>query len=134
MIRIALDERPLAWHTVQVRLDGEPADMRVRYHLLAPEDAAARSAERLKVARAIGTGDASSAYDLLLERLSAAQIEAMRALLAARVVEWDLCDPQGTPIPVNGETLRAVLAHGAFLRPLDEGLIDASLGAFSKNG
>jgi hypothetical protein len=133
VIRISLDARPLDWQTITVRLDGQDAELRVRYHLLSPTEAAKRSAERLEVARAFTLPDQGSVYDLLMQRLSAAEIAAIEDLLAARIVDWDLADLEGQKIPVTEQAVRAVLAHGAFLRPLYDGLVDASLGGRSKN-
>jgi hypothetical protein len=135
VIRIALDSRPLDWQTVTVRLDGQDAELRVRYWLLSPAEAAKRSAERLEVARAFTLQDqGSSVYDLLLQRLSAAEIAGLQELLAERVVDWDLADLDGQKIPVTPQAVRALVDHGAFLRPLYDGLVDASLGGRSKNG
>jgi hypothetical protein len=133
VIRIALDERPLAWHTVQVRLDGEAHELRVRYHLLTPEDASERSAERVRMARTFQGADADAMFAALLDRLTIERVAGMRALIAERVVEWDLADLDGHPIAATPVAVQALLDHGAFLRPLYEGLVDASLGADSKN-
>jgi len=132
MIRIALDERPLAWQTVQLPVDGAHEDARIRYHTWAPNALAERRRERLELARAVRRED-DAGFDLLIERLSPETVSEMAETLKARIVEWDLQDAVGEPIPVTDATLTAVLDLPGWLPALWEGLFDASEGAPAKN-
>ena len=135
MIRLNPKARPESWTSIDINLDGEPQPMRVRFWLLPPEEAARLAAERLRGFSAVrAEGDAG--LDYLLRELSAEQIGEVRTTLAARIVDWDLADDtdaEGGKLAVTPEHIAAVLDHGAFLRPLYQGLIDASSGAARKN-
>ena len=137
MIRLNPRARPESWTTIDVNLDGDPQPMRVRYWLLAPEDAARWASERLKGYHAI-KGDTDAGIDYLLRELSAEQLALVHTLLAERIIDWDLADAESTAepaekLPVTPENVAAILGHGAFLRPLFQGLLDASSGAARKN-
>jgi len=112
--------------------DGERADARVRYHTWTPEELAERRRERLEVARAVRQDD-DAGFELLLSRLSADKIAEMRQVLSARIIEWDLQDAAGEPIPVSADTVRAVLDLPGWLPALWDGLFGASEGAAAKN-
>jgi hypothetical protein len=135
MIRLNPNARPESWTTCEINLDGEPQPMRVRFWLLPPEEAARLSAERLRGFSAVrAEGDAG--IDYLLRELSAEQIGEVRQTLAERIVDWDLEDASaeaGGKLSLDPAHIAAVLGHGAFLRPLYQGLIDASSGAARKN-
>jgi hypothetical protein len=133
MIKLDLSARPMVWHTVSIPLDGDPAELRVRYRILRKAEVDARSAERIELARLVRGGDEVGALDAILERLSEEQREAMRAALRDAIAEWDLQDLQGAPIPVSPEAVTALLEYGIYLLPLYDGLIEASNGAARKN-
>lgn len=133
MIRLNPRARPESWTSIDINLDGEAQSMRVRYWLLAPEEAAQWAAERLKGYHAI-KADEDAGLEYLLHELSAEQIARVHALLAERIIDWDLADAESeAKLAVTPEHVAAVLAHGAFLRPLFQGLLDASSGAARKN-
>lgn len=137
MIRLSPKRRPEAWTSVDINLDGEPQAMRVRFWLLSPTEAAEWTAARLKGYHAIKS-DEGQGLDFLLRELSAEQIGRIAALLQERIADWDLADAESTAeppakLPVTPETVAAVAAHGAFMRPLFQGLLDASSGAARKN-
>lgn len=144
MIRFSASARPESWHTVQIPVDGEPTPMRVRYWLLGTKEAARFARERLKGYVAVSQGNAQGAVDtlgavdFLLRELDDTHIDAMAELLRERILDWDLADAESTDdppaqLPVSPETVAAVLARGDFLRPLFQGLLDASSGAARKN-
>lgn len=133
MIRIDLTSPPLVWQDVRVPVDGELQALRVRYAILNKGEVDARSRRRLELAVAVKSGDELQALTDILERLSAEEVERMRADLRAAVREWELADPAGNPIPVTPQTLEAVLDYGIYLLPLYDGLLEASNGARAKN-
>lgn len=140
MIRLSRNARPESWHTVQIPVDGEPTPMRVRYWLLSTKEAAQWARERLKGYAAVAKvgSDGAEALEFLLGELDPERIDAMSALLTERIVDWDLADGDSVEdppakLPVTPETLAAVLERGDFLRPLFQGLLDASSGAARKN-
>lgn len=133
MIRIDLTSPPLVWQDVRVPVDGELQALRVRYAILNKGEVDARSRRRLELAVAVKSGDELQALTDILERLSAEEVERMRADLRAAVREWELADPAGNPIPVTPQILEAVLDYGIYLLPLYDGLLEASNGARAKN-
>ena len=138
MIRISPNNRPESWTTIDINLDGEPQPMRVRYWLLSPVEAAAWAAERLKGWSAIKGKDEAAGLDYLLRELSADQIGRVRELLLERIIDWDLADADSDAAPPTKLTLtaaskEAIIGHGAFFKPLFQGLLDASSGAARKN-
>lgn len=137
MIRLSPNARPECWTTIDVSLDGEPQAVRVRYWLLSPVETAQWAAERLRGFSAI-RADSPEAIEYLLSELDPAKIGQIRALLMERVLGWDIADADSTETPpatlaVTPENLAAVIDHGAFFKPLFQGLLDASSGAARKN-
>lgn len=137
MIRLSPNQRPESWTTIDVPLDGDPAPVRVRYWLLSPTETAQWAAERLRGFSAI-RADSPEAIDYLLGELDPAKIGQIRDLLLERILDWDIADadsPETPPakLPVTADTKAAVIDHGAFFKPLFQGLLDASSGAARKN-
>ncbi|MBV5274460.1 MAG: hypothetical protein JZU52_12725 [Lamprocystis purpurea] len=133
MIRLSPRARPEAWTTIDINLDGTPTPLRVRYWLLTPVAAAEFAAERLKGFAAL-KAETPEGLDFLLHELAPDQLATVRALLLERVIDWDLVDADtGEALALTPESLSAVLDHGAFFRPLFQGLLDASSGAARKN-
>lgn len=138
MIRLSPNHRPESWTTIDINLDGEPTPVRVRYWLLSPAETAQWAAERLRGFSAI-RADSPEALDYLLSELSPEKIAQVRALLMERLLDWDIADADSDTTPpaklaVTAESKAAVIDHGAFFKPLFQGLLDASSGAARKNG
>lgn len=148
MIRIQPNARREAWHDIEINLDGETAPMRVRYWLLPRAEAGALNHKRYQVQAAV-TKNADDAdekalkekalvvIDYLLNQYSPEQMAAAEALLRKHILDWDLQDadsPEGAKLPVNEQTLNAILDQARFFEPLYLGLIDASLSAAKKTG
>lgn len=133
MIRVDISGVPKIWRDVPVNLDGTEGSIRVRYAILPDAELATHLAERLALARLFKLHDDAAAYDALIERLTPEQRGRMRAAVTGAVVEWDLADPDGEPIPVTPETLAAVTGYALFLVPLYDGLLEASQGGRAKN-
>ena len=134
MIKLDLSARPLVWHTIAIPTDGESASLRVRYRILRKDAVDAMSTQRMELARLVRGGDEALALEAIIDRLSDAQREEMRALVRDAIAEWDLADLDGAPIPVTVEAIDALLDYGIYLIPLYDGLIEASNGAARKNG
>lgn len=135
MIRLAPNQRPESWTSIEINLDGEPQPLRVRYWLLSTLEAADWAAKRLRGLHAM-RADEEAGFDYLLGQLSAEHIGQIRAMLLDRILDWDLEDAEqpGAKLPVTMANVTAVVDHGAFFRPLFQGLIDASSGDARKNG
>ena len=141
MIRFSKSGRPESWHTVQIPVDGEPQPMAVRYWLLSTREAARLARERLAGIVDGPPDEALSsqvALQFLQRELSDAHIDTMQSLLTERIVDWDLEDADAAEepkpkLPVTPEIVAAILERGDFLRPLFQGLLDASSGAARKN-
>jgi hypothetical protein len=134
MLRVSIDERPLAWREVSVPVDGESASVRIRYHTWTPAELLSQRRERLELARAVRGGEESAALDALLERLTPERVADMREQLLRRIVAWELADESGAPLAVSPATVGAVLDLPGWLAALWEGLFEASDGAPAKNG
>lgn len=133
MIRLSPTARPEAWHTIEVNIDGDDAEMKVKYHLLDKKEAATWSSKRLHLAKAVRTDDEAKTFDLLLDDLAPEQLVIVDELLRQRIIAWDLFDDDAKEtLPVNQQTLDAILAQTRFWRPLFQGLIDASSGIAAK--
>ena len=138
MIRLSPNQRPESWTTIDINLDGEPTPARVRFWLLSPTDSAKWAAERLRGLNAI-RADSPEGLDYLLSELAPDRIAQVRDLLMERLLDWDIADADSDATPpaklaVTAEAKAAVIAHGAFFKPLFQGLLDASSGAARKNG
>lgn len=137
MIRLSPTHRPESWTTIDINLDGDPTPVRVRYWLLSPTETAQWAAERLRGFASI-RADSPEAIDYLLSELDPAKIGQIRDLLMQRVLDWDIADADSTATPpaklaVTEASKTAVIDHGAFFKPLFQGLLDASSGAARKN-
>jgi hypothetical protein len=135
MIRISPTARPEAWHDIEVEIDGQTAPMRVRYWLLSKQEAAEWTKQRLALAKAVRTENEAETFDRLLDELSPEQFQRADTLLRARILDWNLVDadsPDGARLPVNEQTLSAILDQTRFWRPLLQGLVDASSGVAAK--
>lgn len=137
MIKLSLSKRPEAWQDLEIIVDGEPQPMRVRYWLLATAEAAEWTASRLQLAKSVRTDDQEATFAQLIDDLQPPQLARIRALLIDRIVDWDLADADAgetehNKLPVNPDTVGAVLERGMFWRPMFQGLLDASSGAAVK--
>jgi len=131
MIRLSTTQRPEAWHTIEIPMDGEPAEMRVKYWLLSRDQATEYSLHRLELQKAIESKDDSTTFAMLAHELSPETVAEVDALLRERILDWDLEDgdaPEGTKLALTPETLNAVLDQVRFWRPLFQGLINCSNG------
>lgn len=133
MLRLDLSATPMAWNTVKIPTDDEPAELRVRYRILRKDDVDVRSTDRLELARLVKAGDEVEALAAIMDRLAPEQRERMRSDVLSAIAEWDLQDMDGNPVPVTAETVWALLDYGIYLMPLYDGLIEASNGAARKN-
>lgn len=130
MIRISAHNE--AWQAVEINIDGDIAPMKVRYRLLDKRETAEWSARRLSLAKAAGTDNHAVLFDLLLESLTPEHFAKVDAMLKSRIVAWDLLHEDGTPYPVNEETLTQRLDDMRFWGPLLWGLVDASSPSAAK--
>ena len=133
MLRVDLSATPMAWNTVKIPTDDEPAELRVRYRILRKDDVDVRSTERLELAKLIKAGDEVEALAAIMDRLTPEQRERMRSDVLGSIAEWDLQDMDGQPVPVTAEAVTALCDYGIYLIPLYDGLIEASNGAARKN-
>lgn len=133
MLRLDLSATPMAWNTVKIPTDDEPAELRVRYRILRKDDVDVRSTDRLELARLVRAGDEVEALAAIMDRLAPEQRDRMRSDVLSSIAEWDLQDMDGNPVPVTAETVGALLDYGIYLMPLYDGLIEASNGAARKN-
>lgn len=136
MIRISQHVHPTAWYPVQVDLGEGPVDVRVRFRLLEKEQVALWQARRLALAAAIDGADAPQTYALLREDVSPEHLAEVEGLLREAIVEWEIgdadSDDEDARLPVNAQTLSAVLRDMRLLRALFRGLVDASAGVAAR--
>lgn len=138
MIRVSTTHRPESWQPVEIPFDGELVEIRVKYRLLSKHEVAPYVRRQLCFAKAMKEENEARTFEMMLEDLDETQFAEVDAMLRERILDWDLEDAdgdRGTPLPVNEQTLSAVLDQVRFWKPMFLGLIRASNGmAARKNG
>lgn len=138
MIRIQLDDRPYAKHTLTLPFDGAEEELDVVYYTWTPEELAEERIKRLELAKASsamtrGAPDGANVWDVMIERATPEEQRAIRAKVKAHLKEWDLRDNDGAPIALTEAHMDAALNWPGWLPRFYGGLFEASDGARVKN-
>lgn len=131
MIRLSPNQRPEAWHDIEIDIDGETAAMRVRYWLLDKREAADWTSRRIALAKAVRSENEVETFERLLQDMSEEQMQRADSLLRERIVDWDLVDAdseEGAKLAITAQNIALLLNQTRFWKPMLQGLIDASSG------